>query len=1089
MSNVFSTGLYQEQESISVTRNLTEEQQKTAPLISLADKEQLQDLGPALEMHESRVKAFRKGVAASMPPSLEDKEIGGVREAETTRIVSDRYVSVTSGYNITELERELLTKWRYQRYNGQDTAEMKALKDSLKDLTSGLALKAEFSSAADVSIQAREMLGKYRTLIGACERYLDTHQSPRSIAGRYRKRMAEKLMAASYAELDMLEDSALCCYREAAERKEEGSPVSFTWNEILHEGRIRDVHAGQNIEHLAHPADHMMELRHLGTHERDLLTVAGDGDELKECRKFVAVSRLAEKLECGELAGGGSMNTRMTTMIVQKEALTGVITEGVTKTTERQFRNAQTTPRPGEKAIGAAKTVKGTDYRFDEMKLKILDYLVGAGARKETEFPSDKEQTSGFLILGSIQLPVDSTAARSFGNEGVEMPDLNGAEMEQEFAEKILSLKAEDLPELFFGMLDKEQISGVAERLSALKKAVEEHKESFKTREEVDREVAEATKPVPLKLPEVGKLMPLSRLAEDVKAAKGKNAETLNGLSKGFAGCIANFASFRSGIADFTKGKDAVLAQVDRQLLAVDDLRDHCRTYLKQSKDDDDAANRLAVSKLLAAAEHQAYFYKLHVENICDWYEKNAKAFPEWSLSLSYEELFNESLVNAEHNGSTGAFSEDEMYRYVDLSMEELCEKTETTSIDSLESRLSGSLKAKEEAGKTNSDEITAIHDALEDIKKMMGKSTKLYENNPFFMFRRLWIACDDYQKKQKKGLLPKGLLSGSDRMDMLKEIESMMQNEFTKIGSFDDKGEFTLDEKRLDAYRKRIASRKKIPEGEVVFGDVFMQIKMDSLMGIEKDLLRGVKRKKLVEESKEIAKKAKAASRTGSKKKTDKTEDRPEREDPKVMEKRLSDMLGQPALHELLAALGKELGSKDENGREITEYFKILQALMEYKDQPIFSIYECDEVAGKGDMERRLHNSIIGRANEMYRRCTLLSGWQKDYFARMGKKLFGGIFTRTGNARQDIMIDTAAAYSWELDRFTEKDSDGTERIMDGPLFAALKKVLESGKELKEVTLTDLTNQVRLDAIEEKVAAPKKDEAPKKKGSPRSKKK
>ncbi len=1059
MSNVFSNDLYHQQESISITRNLTEEQQKTAPLISLADKVQLQDMEPALKTHGRRVDTFRRRVAANLPPALDSATVGNVSETASARVVSEKYISATSGYNIGELENDLLTRWKYQRYNGQDTEDMIRLKDDLKDLTSTLSAKVSFSSIEDIKEMSASLRGKYETLIRSCEHYLETHQSPRSIAGKARKDMANKLIAASYAELDMIEDSAVCCYQEATEYSKKDT-ASFTWNEILHEGRLRRVEVGQKVNPVEYVNEHRIELRHTDSNERDLISVARDEYDLKECRKVVAMSRLADKLHCGELSGSGSMSTRMTTMIVRGEGVTGVITSGITKTSAKAFKSRQTVARPGQGAIGEPVVVKGTDYQFDEMKLKLLDYLSGVKTRKDTEFAADKEQTSGFLILKSIQATGESAVDGSFGTDPVTMPSLQGATIDQEFADLILSLKAEELPSLFFGMLDESQINGVAERLITLKAEIEEHRESFKTRETVEQEVAAATKRE-LKLPEQGKLIPLKSLAGQVVQAKGKNASELDGISQNFAMCIEQFAALRDKAVDFSKGKEDVVAQVERQLLAIEDLQDFCRVYMKQSKDDDDAGNRFTVSKILAASEHQAEYYRRHVEEVCDWYQKTSEAFPEWSLSLTYEDLFREAMVSANNIGSTGEFSEDEMYKSVGLSMEDLCERTETDSIESIESYLDTSMKKKVEKGDTNSPEIEQLHDTLVNLKKAMEHSPEGRKSELAIRLQQLREDCQAYKDKQRSGKLPKGLFSGRGRMNMLDQIDRLFSEEFSLLGTFNEEGVFVYNEKNLDFYKRRAAAYLGIPKAEVTNGDIIYQIKMGHLLGIEKDLLRGVKRKKLVEESKEVEKKAKESSKTRKKKEAG---DKPEPEDPKVMEKRLSDPLKQKGLHEISASLGFELLKKKKNGAEISRYATVLQQLVEYKDKPIFSALDCKDYAKTKKLDLGIQNRLVGRFNGMAEQFNVLTDIQDRYFERMSKKLFGGVSSFTGSARQELISSAYKTYHWEFEQFLGTDYKGEKRIMPEPLLKALQEVLDSGIPLSEVTLTDITNRARLNA-------------------------
>ncbi len=1066
MSNIFSDDLYQKQESISITRNLTEEQQKTAPLISLADKVRLQDLGLALKKHDSRVSTFRRKVGENLPPSLDSVTKGILSEQDSTNVLSDKYISATSGYNIAELEKDLLTRWKYQRYNGQDTEDMTRLKDDLKDLTSTLSTKINFHGLRDVKDRASFLRGKYETLIRSCEHYLETHQSPRSIAGKARKDMAKKLIAASYAELDMIEDSAVCCYQEATEFSKTDSAF-FSWNEVLHAGRIRKVtNTGQKVNIVEHINDHRIELRHTDSGERDLVTVAKSEEDLKDCRKIVAMSRLADRLRCGELSGSGSMYTRMTTMVVNNNGVTGVITSGISKTNMSDFKSRQRVARPGQGAIGEPVVVKGADYQFDEMKLKLLDYLSGVKERKVTEFAADKEQTSGFLILKSIQATGESAVDGSFGTGPVTMPSLQGATIDPEFADLILSLDAKELPSLFFGMLDESQIKSVEDRLAVLKAEIEKHRESFKTREAVEQEVAAATKRE-LKLPEKGKLTPLKGLAEQVGKAKGKNAAELDGICRDFSRCIERFSSSRSNPVDFSKGKEAVLAQVERQLLHIEDLQDFCRVYMKQSKDDDNAGNRFAVSKLLAASEHQAEYYKRHVEDVIDWYQKTSEASPEWSLSLSYEDLFREAMVSADHIGATGEFSEDEMYKSVGLPLEDLCERTETTSIEAIESFLDTSMKKKVEKGDTNSPEIEQLQDTLVSLKKAMEHSPEVMKNELPLRLQQLREDCQAYRDKQKSGKLPKGLFSGKGRMNMLDQIDTLFKEEFSLIGSFNEEGVFVYDEKRLDYYKRKAAAYLGVQKGEVTYGDVIYQIKMDRLLGIEKDLLRGVKRKRLIEESKEVEKKAKEASKTRKRKEAG---DKPEPEDPKVMEKRLSDTLKQKGLHEISSSLGFELLKKKKNGKEISRYATVLQQLVEFKDYPIFTKLDCSEFAKSKKLDLGIQNRLVGRFNDMCKLFDALTDIQNAYFERMNKKLLGGVGSFTGSARQELISSAYECYHWEFEQFLGEGYKGEKRIMPEPLLKALQEILDSGKSLADVTLTDITNQARLNATSKKDA-------------------
>ncbi len=1060
-----SDGLYRQQSVISVTRNLTEEEHKTAPLISLADKEKLQDVSEELRANESRVRSFRSRVEANLPPEAEDTaQAGPLVEAESVRPVSDAYISVTSGFDITSLEKELLTKWKYQRFNGRDTADMVRLKDSLKEVTSVIASTAVFKSLEDVREKSREAGLKYLELIRACERYLETHKSPRTIAGIARKDMAGKLVIAARAEYDLLENSAINCFREMAGRLLEPE-VSLTWDEILHQGRARIYENGRAVSTVEYPNEHKIEIKHRRSKVKDILTVARDEEELEQCRKVVAVSRLAERLGCGELAGGGTMNTRMATAVVNGKAMTGVITTGMTMTTPSEFSVRNMTPaRPGSEAFEKPETVKGADYLMDETALKILDYLTGASKRKDDLLACAKQEKSGYMVLGHIQAGPETVALKGFSTDEGTVPALKGAAVDPELADSILSLNKEDLPDLFAGMIGSKEIEAVGLRLDRLKKEIEENRATFVTKEALEKSIEEQTS-AGQAAPETGKLMPLSKLVAEIGTAKGKQAEDLNGFIKDMPGCIERFIAAGKVRPDFSKGREAVLRRLDTQFLALRDLEDFCRGYLKISRDDGDAANRFAVGKLLAASVYQGKCYREHVEAVCDWYHTIRQDNHDWDLSLSFGDLFRESMIKTEHHGLAGSLSEDEIYSHAGLSMEELCERTESPCVEGLERELAESMRKKAEAGETNSDEIDILHDSLFKMKKLMGYSAQSSVDR--FIGRMIMILEDiqAYEKKQGKKLLGgKGSSMGRDRARIVSDIEDLINEEYGRL-FVKKKNELDFEPNTavIQSYTEKCAKELGIPEVEVTFGDIFRTIKREELTETDKQLMRGISRKAKVVKEREEVKEAKKAKKAG-------TAPKDRMSEVKRLEGELADKLEQPALHSILTALDEDLVDT-ENSKEITDYAGLLRQLVEFKDEPVFSEKLCRAYKGDEGSERMMGDELIARHNAMVEIIEKVTKAHEAYLNKPGthrslkerlKKL------RAGSIRKKLVTAASEAYHWEFDQFIGVDAHGEKRIMREPLLKAVHELLDSGMELKDITFTDLTNQARIHALEAK---------------------
>ncbi len=1119
---ISSRGLFTEQENESLTRKLTEEEQQNAPLISLADKRQLKNVGPALDAHEQRLRDFRGRVRALLPPEREERQsLGSLQRGSLQDPLTEDYISITSGHSIVSMKEDLFNLWKYQRYNRKDSPDMRHLKNVLTDLTDRFEEEVSFSSREDVRQHSIVMEEKYRALILSCETYLRNHKRPWSIAGKARKSMAERLLKAARTEADIVMDSALNSFEEIRELEAGTGRVSLSWDRILHNGRIRNIHTGNGPVTLnRHGLSNATEIIDETTGKREILTFARNSGELKKCRRIVAMSRLASRLGCGDLAGAGKMTTRMTTMVINGKTVMGCITSGLTRTSRSVFNyENDRNQRPGADVLEQVRPAYTAEHLQDVLMLPFLDYLCGNSRPAHKDFPCEKKQSSRKLELGRIQETGHLLADEGFKTEVRPPMNLQNVWMDPELADQILSLKAEDISGLLADVLEQGERQAVIARLIQLQGSIREAAgpegcvrneqgverldrvrmpSSFKDKDALaemlrdhperltayaqsqgetgvhkhlsEEFAANSEGAVEAKVSGKGLLMPLNILAGEIKEPEGPMAAELKGYVSGFVAGINAFNEARTGAVPFDEGEDAVLEQVDVQLRPLTIVRENCRQYLAGSWAKEDLANRLAVGKLLQAVDHQVGKYREHVEGMCRWAGTMRNIRSDRELSFTFEELFNEAMLIADRTWSgEGAFSIDALYQDVLLSDEQLCRKTETESITSLAQQLHSNLVYRSSQGGNNSEQVQEFERKLQEAKAALSFPAQDQAADFVERINELMTACGQYVEKQESHLF-KGKLSsdGKERMRLADELQDLLEEEYSAFLKKNEDGSFSLDQAGLSRLIDSCAT-EELPRERVSFRDISLQIKRGILVQREKALSAGtdmgIRERRLERERR------RTALAEAEKEKAKKKAQRPPRtsmdQDFVQLEAELSAQLKIGGLNELSRQIDDSIADREENSPQILAFAEKLGNLIKLKNAPLFSsrqaAYYTEQLRNGADPKGLMHNDAVGVYNRMAELMNELTAAHDDYLNKQNSRLFGG--TIRGQERMDIVGEAYRTCRWEFASF-QKEREGGERSFDSRnLMRKLMSLINSGKPLGEITMTDLTNMSRMDEL------------------------
>ncbi|MBQ9437818.1 MAG: hypothetical protein IJU50_05750 [Lachnospiraceae bacterium] len=1125
-----SRELFREQENRTITRTLTEEEMRlgNAPLISLADMRQLQNVGPALDAQEQRLQDMRTRTQQNMPPVLQSgANIGNLRQEGQENPLTETYISITSGYSITALKDDLFGLWKYQRFNNKDSADMQDLKAKLTALTDQFSMQVSFSNREDVRDRCGEMREKYQALVLSCEHYLSGHKSPWTIAGKARKSMAEKLLKASQAELDMLEDSAMNCFEEAKAVSSGEGAVSMQWDRILHNGRIRTINTERDHITLKRRGNsNVTEILREGTNEREILTVARNEQELQECRKIVAMSRLAQALGCGNLSGGEEMNTRMTTMIIDGKTVQGCITSGVTKKTMEDYRRENAAvSRPGADVLDQRQASYSAEHLQGLLILPFLDYLCGVNDRAESDINTGKTETSRGVSLGRIQANAHGKAGGAFGQEAEPFPGtLQNVWMDTDFAEKILQMDGSEIYGMLTGVLEDNERQAVLSRFHNLQDKIRETAgiggmqrdeqgvahlnrdplpQNFKDRAALEEQVrhpdslaayaqsqengfhkllnasvlsnAIANNQTGAEPNLFGQLVPLGDLVREIKSPAGDSV--LSEIVQNLPGMAAAFEEKRREKVPFGDGRDAVLLAINSQLLDIKALQDACRTYLKRSKGEGDFSNRYAVGRLLSASEYQERLYKEHAAAMYGWVQRLGQQHTDRDFSMTFEELFKESMTIAQRRGNAGSFDVGDMYQNVTLSEQELCEKTGTEGFGTLGAKLHHSLKSREDRGKTNSEIIKNVYDRLQEVREYQNSPLSRGFNGFVDKLNGLVRACNEYITKQEEHLLGGRITSdGRERLDIVDELQDMIQEEFNTIFERKEDGRIAVREAEVERLANSCVSDTKTRD-QVTFLDISLALKRNLLMEQEMAYSQG--------------RSLKAKERNRQRSRRSNTEQEAERlrqragkgpesfveKDPVSLEKELAAKSGKASLNELADRLDVLLENRKKNSKEIMDCADLLNELAELKNEPIFTQYDRNAynealesrragVSSGSDPDIRLQNNAVSQMNRFVDKMNAFVRARDAYLDKQNSRIFGG--TITGQERMDILEQAYEIGRWEHGSFCETDAEGKTRFVPEKLVARIKSLLQAGKPLDQICLTDLTNLERIEEAGEK---------------------
>lgn len=795
----------------SIERTKKETQAPNAALLSLADRKQFFDTETVLGEHEKRLEAMRNALKDGLPPLYEATDkVGNVRMTEKTRASTEQYISVTSGYDIRSMRDELKSAWKYQRYFRKDSDDMARLRSDLDAVADEMNKEITFSSYDEIREHCKEMQTKYGKLILSCENYLKTHQSPHSIAGKARKGMAQRLIKAAVAEMDMLEDSAINCFDEAKLADSKITALTVKWDDILHHGRIKvDQDADHTSESMADYIRNSYELRDKKSDKHDVFTVIRDVGQINESHHIVAMSKLAEAMGLAELGGGGSMHTRMSSMIYHGKPVFGCVTTSL-KYNESGHALVENGwhKRPGRDVLTPPETLKSAEFVKGELALPFLDYLCGITERELKKTECEKTETDRGIVLGAMHASSHLPAKHGFEADFSEFAPPEGTVISHELALKIQSLQEEDVLIMTATLLDEKERENLKKRLKSLKKWVSDHDEAADTA--YNRKVREETTPKEKK-EEVTteKLTPLKELAGKIKEPVGKNKDKLASYLSAVDDIVEEFDDSLADKIPLTAGWDTVKKAIDEQYSDMHGMIDSLEEYIKQSKDDNDFVNRVAVRRLILAIQYQEAAYREHAEKMTNWAQSLIADHTDRTFDISFKQVYRESSLIAQRTKNDISFPVEEAQtakqrkatrdaddskekseaialekkyarRIGQKSLHELTEKLD----DMIDSRSSNSgeiqdygkelarvvakkdepiygpkaaveyAKAKRSADAERSYLVSAVTDRLTEYSRLVNELTE---------------ARDAYVLKQD-GLLTGGVIRGSGRMKLMDE-------------------------------------------------------------------------------------------------------------------------------------------------------------------------------------------------------------------------------------------------------------------------------------------------------------------------------
>lgn len=1013
----------------------------------------------------------------------------------------DKYVSATSGFSISSMNRELAEAWSLQRYNGKDSASMTELKGCLTALTNKLDENVTFFDHNDIRTKVDEVTGKYKALIIACESYVFTHKSPRTIAGKARKKMAQSLLSAAVSELDMLHDAAINAFDEA-KSKNATADVTLKWDDIVHHGRLRvlDHNRDDYDAALVQSAGRTVRVKHRDTKSQEYITYAMNDEDLVKCRRIVAMDALARKLSVGSLSGGDAMQTRMATMMINGKPVVACVTSGITGTTSSEYYNEDyKIKRPGSVFLTKTDPSYSEAHLKDLLSLPFIDYLCGVKGRDMKDLRTEKTDTGKGTVLGRIIADGHIEARTAFGTDFEPFPEIGDGWMDKELAEHIMGLNEKDILTMMAGVLPEEERMVVAKRLESLKGRIREKlgpdgsypEETFKTTDsykqmvqdpvaladkitgmkshipsylDADRAMAGAAIPEE-KLPEEGLLVSKKKLMEDIKEAKGKEEEALNKIITEIKAINVLFPEGSTDIAPLQEGKAALSNKLDEKFKKDHDLQAKLREYLKTSKDAKDLPNRLAVGKLLNASIHQENIVRMHVNEMCDWVDKLKKEKSQRKVAISYDELFREAMVIAQNMRRAGEFSISDLYRGMVFSEEELCERTDTESLGKLNERLKKNVKkelekARKDAGKSEKSRDVKAIDIPDLIDKVIRtESGKVPEGFTAFIgaVKELADTGAAYLKKHDDRLI-----NGTTAHSRISIIEDLLDLLDDEIGTFLEKGEDgALSIKRSEVKRltDEIVKDGKKKE-EITIADLCLMVKKEMLIDHEKGESAGSKHR---------------------------------------AEKRLTDAKKRTAYKDepffmYSQKMDASLKSRRRNSPEVTLYADKLAELAKIPTMKVFPPeavreYEKRRKTIKNETDRLNAESVIKNAfADVYGAFRKALDESTDaynkYAQKQEKKFFGGVLT--GQGRLDIMRNVYESGVAVHKLFTIEGKDKKLLINHDLMMQQVDILLKSGMKYEDITFMDIIVQTRKFQAEEA----KKQKAGEKKGwNPFSKKK
>ena len=1096
-----SEELFESQVAQNLTIHRSEEElsQENAPLVSLADVEQLRKGKPILDAHKKKRDEFRDHVEkATTIAQVRTAQIGE-RQKDDVEPVTDSYISVTSGFSIASLKHDLDTKWKYQRYNGSNSAEMQNLKGKLTDLSAQFDVEVTFTSYEDIRDACGVLVGKYKALIAACETYLAKSKNPHTIAGKSRKSMAQRLLRAAMSEMEMLEDSAINCFDEKKLLDANTASVKLKWDDILHHGRLRAIDTNRDKFYINMHADaNTGEVVYRGSEKREMITFATTEAELKGCRRIVAMSTLAQKLGFGRLAGGEEMSTRMTTMLVGDNVVTGVVTTGITKKSLSQYQYEMSHDigaRPGEDVLPERKTSYGADYLRDLLAIPFIDYLCGINRDSAEGFGLDKIECASGLVLGRIQTQTHELAKSGFGKEFKEFEAPEGTWIDFKLVQSILGLDEQTLLDMMTGVLDQEERAAAVLRLNSLKKWILERigpedaplPEMFKDEDDyaelvenpkvlsayatsqagkihklLDPKIAETTQTRDLSVNTSGMLVPLLTLAGRIGEPVGKQAKKLEETLGGITEEINKFNSYRSEEVKFSESVEDFEKEIEAEFDPIDIVRKKCKAYLILSDDPKDIQNRIAVSALLQATYYQEKIYREHVMAMRTWAQRSMAKGTDRSFDLVFDDLFKETIYIAQKTGKAKESTIEEMYARVPFTREELCQRTGTEILGDVEDDLFDSTYEKEDNGQELDTLIDATYEASRQVSRELVKDVSEGIDGFLHAIAHLKHCCDTYLEVQGKKFLKGSLNSvGRNRKKIVKRYLKIINEEYGIFLDYSDVRVAKADSKALQRLMD-YCIQNGIEKEDVWISALCVAAKRDLLAKQEKDILSGeaVRAAKKKREKKEAKSQREAAEREKIEKRATLPPPKYIEKDPREMEVFLSGLLDIAVIPQTTTDLSQRLTGKKISETEPEQKFaKTLREIVALRDEPVFSSVDVS------DYKRRLKEKdpsmpadVILRSGFISRYNAIADKMQRELEPELQRYYDRGVSNSSTSKKYMNAVNDALFwefYAFKNDERSDMDND--------KILGCIKLLLSAGKPLGDITYTDLTNVVKME--------------------------